>query len=149
MTSYISAELRRIVEARAHKVCEYCLIHESDTYLGCQVDHIISEKHGGLTEAENLCYACTICNRAKGSDIGSIISGSDVFTRFYNPRKDVWLDNFRLNKAVIEPRTAIGQVTVNILSFNTQERVLEREALIQVGRFLSPEAKLLVSSGQT
>jgi hypothetical protein len=27
------------------------LIHEDDTYLGCQVDHVISEKHGGETTA--------------------------------------------------------------------------------------------------
>lgn len=43
MTSYVSLELRRLVESRAHGVCEYCLIHEDDTYFGCQVEHIISE----------------------------------------------------------------------------------------------------------
>ncbi len=56
MSSYVSADLRRLVASRAYHVCEYCLIHESDTYLGCHIDHIISEKHGGLTEAENLCF---------------------------------------------------------------------------------------------
>ncbi len=34
-TSYVSASLRREVAARADGVCEYCLIHESDAYLGC------------------------------------------------------------------------------------------------------------------
>ena len=63
MTSYVSADLRRLVESRASHICEYCLIHAEDTYLGCQVDHIISEKYGGLTQAENLGYACTFCNR--------------------------------------------------------------------------------------
>ena len=43
MTSYVSAELRRLVAARANGVCEYCLIHETDTWLGCQIDHVISE----------------------------------------------------------------------------------------------------------
>ena len=42
MTSYVRAELRRLVESRARRLCEYCLIHEDDTYLGCQVDHIIA-----------------------------------------------------------------------------------------------------------
>lgn len=51
MSSYINMELRRLVENRAKHVCEYCLIHEGDTYLACQVDHIISEKHGGPTAA--------------------------------------------------------------------------------------------------
>jgi hypothetical protein len=56
--TYISAELRRLVAARAEGLCEYCLIHEEDTFFGCEVDHIISEKHGGSTDAGNLAYAC-------------------------------------------------------------------------------------------
>jgi len=43
MTSYVAADLRRAVELRANHLCEYCLIHEDDTYLGCQVDHVIAE----------------------------------------------------------------------------------------------------------
>jgi hypothetical protein len=37
-----------------------------------QVDHIIAEKHGGQTLAENLALSCSLCNQAKGSDIASI-----------------------------------------------------------------------------
>jgi 5-methylcytosine-specific restriction endonuclease McrA len=60
MPSYINEELRRLVALRAEYLCEYCLIHEEDTFYGCEVDHIISLKHGGPTEAENLAYACAI-----------------------------------------------------------------------------------------
>jgi hypothetical protein len=35
-------------------------------------DHIIAEKHGGVTDADNLAYACVVCSTAKGSDLGSI-----------------------------------------------------------------------------
>lgn len=56
-STHIPAEVRRAVVARAQGLCEYCLIHEVDTYFGCQVDHIISEKHGGATELENLALA--------------------------------------------------------------------------------------------
>ena len=66
MGRYISAELRRFIPERAGGLCEYCLIHEDDTFFGCQVDHIVSEKHGGLTVEENLAYACAFCNRHKG-----------------------------------------------------------------------------------
>jgi 5-methylcytosine-specific restriction endonuclease McrA len=86
--TYITAELRRFVIARAEGICEYCLIAAEDTYLGCQVNHIISEKHGGPTDADNLAYACVFCNRAKGSDIGSTHWESGHFARFYNP----WID---------------------------------------------------------
>ena len=74
MSSYVSAELRRHVSERAELICEYCLIHEDDTFFGCQVDHVVSEKHGGETSSENLAYACAFCNRAKGTDLGSIAS---------------------------------------------------------------------------
>ena len=143
MSSYINAELRRLVASRAYCVCEYCLIHEGDTYLGCHIDHIISEKHGGLTEPENLCYACAFCNRSKGTDIGSIVD-NQVFTRLYNPRSDYWSDHFVLNGSMIEGKTDIGEATITVLKINHAERLLEREDLIRIGRYLSIEASKLV-----
>src|SRR5919199_3730865 len=101
MSSYVSAELRRLVAQRANGLCEYCLIHESDTFLGCQVDHVISEKHGGTTELDNLAYACTFCNRAKGTDVGSIVRSTGIFCRFFNPRLDQWAEHFELDGARI------------------------------------------------
>src|SRR5438128_12574618 len=96
MSSYISDDLRRIVASRADYLCEYCLIHEDDAFFGCQVDHIISLKHGGPTESNNLAYACTFCNRNKGSDIASVAAKTGNLVRFYNPRTDRWADHFRL-----------------------------------------------------
>jgi hypothetical protein len=141
MTSYVSADLRRLVHLRANDLCEYCLVHEDDTYLGCQVDHVISEKHGGPTNADNLANACTFCNRSKGTDIGSIAASIREFTRFYNPRVDRWSDHFELNGVVIEPRTPIGETTVGILGFNEADRILEREMLQRVGQYLSLVAR--------
>ena len=134
MTSYVSAPLRRLVEARALGTCEYCLVHESDTYLGCQVDHVVSEKHGGATELGNLAFACTLCNRAKGSDVGSLTLEA-MFVRFYNPRTDRWVDHFRLRGPFIESRTVIGEVTAKILGFNDTERLIERKLLQRIGRY--------------
>jgi HNH endonuclease len=140
MTSYVSTELRRLVAERAASLCEYCLIHESDTFLGCQVDHVISEKHGGTTQADNLAYACTFCNRAKGTDIGSLTSGSDNFVRFFNPRRDRWIDHFELVGVEIRAITDIGRATVRILEFNRPDRLRERQALVLVGRYPSLRA---------
>jgi len=94
MTSYIRADLRREVYDRAQGRCEYCRIHERDTFLGCQVDHIVSEKHGGSSDAANLAFACAFCNRAKGSDVGSLDQTTGEFTRFFNPRIDEWSEHF-------------------------------------------------------
>jgi hypothetical protein len=143
MTSRISSDLRRLVASRANHVCEYCLIHEEDTYLGCQVDHIISEKHAGLTVSENLAYACTFCNRAKGADIGSLDS-SGSFTRFYHPRLDRWTDDFVLQEARIQPISSLGEATASILGLNSEQRIAEREALIHLGRYPSSEARLVM-----
>lgn len=133
-TTYISVELHRLVASRADHLCEYCLIHEEDTFFGCEVDHIISEKHGGPTAAENLAYACVFCNRNKGSDIGSILLplSSGRFSRFFNPRTDLWCEHFVLDSVdgeTIHASSEIGEVTARILGFNTAERLLERRAL--------------------
>ncbi len=111
------------------------MIHESDTYLGCQIDHIISIKHGGKTDANNLAYSCSFCNRHKGSDIGSVIIGNTEFIRFYNPRNDKWTDHFQLDGGIIRPLTNIGEVTCKILIFNSAERIIERESLIDIKRY--------------
>jgi hypothetical protein len=147
MSSYVSAGLRREVATRADGVCEYCLIHERDTYLGCHVDHVVSEKHGGATGSGNLAYACTCCNRAKGSDVGSI-AASGAFTRFFNPRADRWRDHFELRGVIIEPQTPIGEVTAKVLGFNELERVMERRLLQRLGRYPAPEAVRLISGGR-
>jgi hypothetical protein len=73
------------------------LIHEDDTFFGCDVDHVISEKHGGLTAVDNLAWACLLCNRAKGSDIGSISAKTAALTRLFNPRLDYWSEPFKLD----------------------------------------------------
>ncbi len=72
MADAISQQLRREVWARAGDRCEYCLMDEAVLVWGCEVDHIVSRKHGGATELSNLAFSCARCNRAKGTDIGSV-----------------------------------------------------------------------------
>jgi hypothetical protein len=138
--THISAELRRLVFTRAEGLCEYCLIAEEDTFYGCEVDHIISEKHGGPTREDNLASACAFCNQAKGSDVGSIHWESREFVRFFNPRTDRWADHFVLAGDHIEAVTAIGAVTAQILGFNSGERLLERQTLQGMNRYPSSAA---------
>lgn len=149
-STYIPAEMRREVTVRARYLCEYCLIHADDTYWGCQIDHIISEKHGGATSIDNLAHACTFCNRNKGSDVGSILAAARPqdrhFVRFFNPRIDRWADHFRLDGIIITPLTAIGSVTANILGFNHIDRLLERQELQELGRYPAPAAQRLLNS---
>ena len=133
--THIPAALRRIVLARAEGLCEYCFISDEDTFLGGQVDHIISEKHGGPTTAENLAYACTVCNQAKGSDVGSIDWTTGSFVRLFNPRTDRWADHFSLMGGRIDPISLIGEMTVRVLAFNDFRRIEERTLLRTIGRY--------------
>ncbi|MFO7985151.1 MAG: HNH endonuclease signature motif containing protein [Desulfatiglandaceae bacterium] len=144
MSSYISEHLRQAVALRADHLCEYCLIHEEDTFFGCEVDHIISLKHGGVTESDNLAYACFFCNRRKGSDIGSV-SNDGAFVRFFNPRHDRWVDHFRIEGLLITPISEIGDATARILHFNADDRLLERRILTAARKFPSSSALVYMS----
>ena len=140
MSNEVSEALRRLVAERAYRVCEYCLVHEEDVYHGCEVDHILSIKHGGLTVGENLAYACFHCNRHKGTDLGSVSVRTGTLVRFYNPRSDRWLEHFCWGEARIEAVTDIGEVTVRLLEFNHPERVAFRKFLAEAGRYPTVEA---------
>ena len=146
MSSYVSAALRRVVATRADALCEYCPIHEDDSVFGCEVDHVISQEHGGATEAGNLAYARAFCNRAKGSDIGSMIQETGVYARFFHPRLDHWAEHFRLDGVAVGALSDIGEVTGRILAFNTGERLLERQVLRDVGRYPSASALVRMAS---
>ena len=126
-SAYISAALRQQVRLRADHRCEYCGISELLAF-GCQLDHIISEKHGGPTTAENLAYPCNYCNRHKGSDIASL-ADDGTLTRLFHPRLDRWAAHFAWVGLLIQARTAVGQATIRLLRLNAAERLLERENL--------------------
>ncbi|MDB5290330.1 MAG: endonuclease [Phycisphaerales bacterium] len=140
MSSYVPAALRKLVSERAAGLCEYCLVHEVDTYFGCEIEHIISEKHGGATTAENLALACLFCNRFKGTDIASISTRTGQLCRLFHPRTDRWCDHFSLEGTVIRPLTEIGEATAQLLKMNAGDRLLEREALGAMGRYPSAAA---------
>jgi len=135
MRSNPSNKLRQNVAERAGHCCEYCLIHQDDLVFKCQTDHIISIKHGGPTQFDNLAHSCLICNTNKGSDVGSVDVFTQTFARFFNPRTDRWSDHFDFQGAEILPKTDIGRATVKIFQFNTPERVTRRAFLLAIGRY--------------
>lgn len=127
--------MRRRVRERAGGRCEYCLVHEEDAFFPYEADHIIAEKHGGATTDENLAWTCSVCNRYKGSDLTSLDPRTGRLARLYNPRQQKWRRHFRLMVAYIEPRTASGRVTEQLLRLNDQHRLDERAELISIGHY--------------
>lgn len=143
--SKISSEIRTIVSVRAHHVCEYCLIAEADAFFRFQIEHIISRKHGGSSELENLALSCVFCNRYKGSDIATLNPETNELIQFYNPRTMRWREHFRLNEVFIEPLTEIGEATVRILQMNHEDQILERRVLYNRGRYPSEGVLILIT----
>ena len=140
MASDASEHLRWQVAERAYHVCEYCLVHEDDTFWGCQLDHIISRKHGGATEPGNLAWACACCNSTKGSDLGTLVGQPPQLLRLFHPRTDLWSGCFLLNGVRIAPANSIGEGTVRLLQLNHDNRLRERETLADAGRYPTIEA---------
>jgi hypothetical protein len=93
--------LRRLVEARAHRCCEYCLLPADVAFFPHEVDHVIARKHGGTTDASNLAFTCWRCNRHKGSDLGSFDPQTNRFSFLFNPRTQRWVEHFIFQGAAL------------------------------------------------
>lgn len=135
MSRSISENLRLEVATRAQFRCEYCLVHEEDMFFTYQVDHIISIKHVGVNDSNNLAYACSVCNQFKGTDLGTYLPGSNRLVRLFNPRQDKWSKHFYISNGEILFKTRIGEATVKILNLNLPDRVTLRQVLMQIGRY--------------
>jgi 5-methylcytosine-specific restriction endonuclease McrA len=134
MSKYIPESLRQAVALRANFRCEYCRRYEADSFIKFQIDHIISQKHGGLTILSNLAYTCYPCNHIKGSDIGTVLSDDETFVRLFNPRKHNWFDHFELSpEGLFVPKTQIAEGTIKVLDLNNVNRIMERIDLIAAG----------------
>ncbi len=134
--TYIPSALRKLVYERAQGCCEYCLIPDTFVLAAHQIDHIISEKHGGLTEANNLALSCVLCNKHKGSDLASIIPETSQIIPLYHPRQDRWNEHFKLSNAQLIPLTPTGRVTIQLLQLNRSDRIEERKLLVLAKKLL-------------
>lgn len=136
MSKYVSEKVKVLVAKRANYRCEYCKIYERHSFLSFHIEHIISLKHGGSSEIDNLAFSCPVCNINKGSDIATFIDESNVPIRFFNPRKDTWSEHFKLElTGYLSPKTKIGEATIKILALNHPDSIIERLSMIKMGIF--------------
>ena len=125
----ISKILRKQVAKRASYQCEYCKLYESDSFLSFEVEHIIARKHGGGDEILNLAYACPQCNQYKGTDLTTFIGNYQNIVPLFNPRLQVWSENFEVRGGVIFAKSEVGEATIKLLKLNTPERIELRKLL--------------------
>lgn len=127
--TYIPVALRRLVEERAGYKCEYCLLPAQIAFFPHEIDHVIPEKHGGMTEETNLALTCWRCNRHKGTDLGSFDPDTGEFSLLLNPRLQHWPEHFSLSEGKMIGLSPLGRVTVKLLQLNSNERIAERQRL--------------------
>ena len=133
------SEIAREVERRAEGRCEYCRMHQSLQGATFHVEHIVPRCLGGLSELENLAWACPSCNLHKSNRVEAEVPGSSETVSLFNPRTDKWDENFCWDDFCITGRTPVGQATVAALSLNHERRIKVRQAEAMFGLF-PPEA---------
>lgn len=131
----VDAPLATLVRRRARGVCEYCQLPASVSAIPFEIDHIIAQKHGGLTEEANLALACFYCNSYKGPNVGGIDPHSGRVVRLFNPRQDRWTRHFQWRGPVLVGRTATGRATIAVLAINDADALAVRAVLIEEGVF--------------
>jgi hypothetical protein len=133
----VEQALASLVVRRARAACEYCRLPQNLSAIPFEIDHIIAQKHGGLTDGPNLALACFYCNNFKGPNIAGIDSGSGRIVRLYNPRSDGWSKHFHWDGPLLMGRTPVGRATLFVLQINHHDAVSVRRALIEEGVFPS------------
>ncbi len=132
MKVVISSIVKVKIKTRANNCCEYCLLPQKYSFFNFHIDHIISLKHGGSSEFENLALSCPDCSKYKGTDLASFLVQQNNLIRFYNPRIDKWHENFEIKDGIIVGKTDIGSVTEKIFQFNEIDRLIFRRDLIDL-----------------
>ena len=132
----MDAELERFVRQRAQQRCEYCRIPAFLEWLHFQIDHVIAQKHGGETAADNLALACFHCNSYKGPNIAGIDPRTGRLVRLYHPRRDVWSQHFEWDGPVLVGKTPIARATIHVLWINHPRMLHLRSALLAEGESL-------------
>ncbi|MEH2421198.1 MAG: HNH endonuclease signature motif containing protein [Nostoc sp.] len=94
-----------------------------------EIDHIIAQKHGSATDANNLALTCWRCNRYKGTDLGSFDPETGAFSFLFNPRTQKWAEHFTFLKLNLVGLTPSGRTTIRLLQINSDERLAEQHKL--------------------
>jgi hypothetical protein len=128
-------ELVQFVHQRAAFRCEYCHFPQRFAGLNFQIDHVIPEKHGGVTVADNLALSCYYCNSYKGPNLSGIDRLTQEIVVLFNPRHDIWSDHFEWEGPVLTGRTPCGRATIEVLRMNDPAAVALRRLLIRAGSF--------------
>jgi hypothetical protein len=132
--AYISEALRRQVIERARGLCEYCQTQQA-IVIEMEIDHVVPESAGGLTEIDNLSLACGHCNSHKHYFQAAADPKTGETVPLFNPRTQIWGDHFPWSEdsTLIIGLSPIGRATVERLKVNRDLVVQARERWVEAG----------------
>ncbi|MEM7015537.1 MAG: HNH endonuclease [Verrucomicrobiota bacterium] len=131
-----SPNMRLQVAERAKGVCEYCRAPDSFASDVFETEHVIPRIRGGITELENLAWACGGCNLFKGAKHEGPDPDSREMAPIFNPRHDSWEEHFVWSEDFLRiiGISASGRATVEVLRMNRISVMNLRRALLAVGQ---------------
>ena len=132
---YIPKALRKRVAAQAGHRCGYCLTSTFLVGTTFEIDHIIPESFGGLTEEGNLWLACPACNGHKSNRIAAVDFVTEEMVRLFDPRHQTWSEHFAWSESGDEiiGLTPAGRATVTALHLNRPVLVYARGLWVRWG----------------
>lgn len=130
----VSASLRRRVEARAKKRCEYCMLSQIGQAATFHVDHITPVVAGGGTVLENLALACIHCSLRKGARLLIPDPRTGKSVRLFHPREQQWDEHFQWRETELVGVTAVGRATIQALALNSPEHLIIRSFEVLLDR---------------
>jgi 5-methylcytosine-specific restriction endonuclease McrA len=130
----ISSHLRQQIIERAGDRCEYCQAPLA-VVVEMEIDHIVPESAGGLTELDNLCVTCVGCNGFKLAFQAAEDPETGETVPLFNPRRQSWFDHFAWSEdsTQIVGLTQTGRATVVRLRMNRPRICVARRLWAQAG----------------
>jgi hypothetical protein len=132
---HIPTKLRKLIAARDHDRCAYCLTTEANCGLRMHIDHIIPEVAGGKTTVENLCSVCFSCNVYKAAKQTGLDPVTKQEVPLFHPLRQTWQEHFTWDEsqARIIGLTPCGRATVIALNMNHPVIVQARRRWVSAG----------------
>ena len=133
--TYVPKALRERVSTAAHCRCGYCLTAEAIVGTPMEIDHIVPESLGGLTEDDHLGLSCALCNQHKGNRIAAPDPVTGERVPLFDPRRQRWHEHiaWTTEQDRIVARTSVGRATLVALDLNRSSLVSARKAWTAVG----------------
>lgn len=130
----ISDVLRQFIAERAHGLCEYCQTAEI-IVVSLEIDHIVPQAAGGITNVDNLCLVCRGCNAFKQDFQEAVDPDTQKVVALFNPRTQLWTEHFRWSEdgVLVIGLTPTGRATIERLRMNRPAVVAARRLWVSAG----------------